>query len=471
MTELAALFSDHHFCGSRDGDVKLNRLRRDFQLAEKWQVARLAIATSLAASGQPPEPADRDGSEIRGITLFKRDGTGPAFASLVVTHAKGPLGPDEIARQIEAHWERGLQILNDLVEQAQMNGDDADSVLVGLAREAALKSSDERRSEASRAAILDQRIVGQGAAKRVVIPILQDAFTSDPLRLEANLLFTGPASTGKTMFSKAIAEVLGLPLVDTNGSVVGNVASLLARIETACAEVGLKKEVIGKRGGIPVNLYPPAVVFIDECHAMTRSTQTELLTAMEPSQREAKTEREIGDISQVTILLATTDSTKLLEPLRTRTREIVLEPYSRAEVAEIIRRVHSSWPSTVCQQLAVAGRLIPRQALIVAEDFDRYMRQEHAEERPGEQLALSFMHSREMDELGLVPRDYRYLATLAEDGSPRGLQAIASQLHLEEGEVEEGIEPFLIQLRLIEREARGRKITVAGLELLQGHEN
>jgi Holliday junction resolvasome RuvABC ATP-dependent DNA helicase subunit len=79
------------------------------------------------------------------------------------------------------------------------------------------------------------------------------------------------------------------------------------------------------------------------------------------------------------------------------------------------------------------------------------------------------MQTREMDELGLVPRDYRYLDLLPKDRSPHGLQAIASQLHLEESEVEDGIEPFLIQLRLVVRKARGRQITAQGLELLQAN--
>jgi Holliday junction resolvasome RuvABC ATP-dependent DNA helicase subunit len=133
--------------------------------------------------------------------------------------------------------------------------------------------------------------------------------------------------------------------------------------------------------------------------------------------------------------------------------------------------MHSSRPITVCQQLAVAGRLIPRQALLFAEDFDRFMRQEHPDERPSEQLALRLMESREMDELGLTTRDYRYLSLLPADGSNRGLQAIASQLHIDEAEVEEAIEPFLIQLKLVERQAKGRHITPQGKDLLEAHES
>jgi Holliday junction resolvasome RuvABC ATP-dependent DNA helicase subunit len=76
-----------------------------------------------------------------------------------------------------------------------------------------------------------------------------------------------------------------------------------------------------------------------------------------------------------------------------------------------------------------------------------------------------------MDELGLTARDYRYLALLPDDGSSRGLQALASQLHVEEAEVEEAIEPFLIQLRLVERQAKGRYITDRGKDLLEAYDD
>jgi Holliday junction DNA helicase RuvB len=430
----------------------------------------LAIATSLSQPGIPPPAVDRDGSEIRGITLFKRDGTGPALAALVTSHAGHALSLEEIVTELEAHWERGLKLLNDRLEQALADADDADSVLLAMADEAALQSKADH-SGTHFDGFLDSQIVGQQAAKQIVGPLLRDALTSDPVRLEGTLLFTGPASTGKTRFSKTIADALKLPFVDTNGSVARSIPELLTRIEMACGEVGSKKQTTGKRGGIPINRYPPTVVFIDECHSMPRGAQTELLTALEPSQREAKTKTEIADLSQVTFLLATTDSAKLLEPLRTRSREVSLEPYSRSEVAEIIRREHSSWPMTVCQQLAVAGRLIPRQALLFAEDFDRFMRQEHPEERPSEQLALRLMETRGMDELGLTARDYRYLALLPSDGSSRGLQAIASQLHVDDAEVEETIEPFLIQLRLVERQTKGRHITSRGRDLLEAYDD
>lgn len=468
---LADLFVDYRFFASREGDTRLGRLKRDFRFADKWQVARLALAISLAADGRPDLPADRDGSEIRGATLFKRDGTGPAFAALAVQRAGQALTAEEIAAELEAHWDRGMQLLVARLDEMRDAGEEADALLLQLAEESLLQPGGTTEDERAGAELIDDRIVGQAAAKKLVIPMVRDALAQDPTMLEATLLFTGPASTGKTLFSQTIAEVLRLPFVDLNGTVVRKVEELLDRIELACLDAGSSKKQTGTRGGLPVFLYPPAVVFIDECHALPRIAQTELLTATEPSQREAKTNDEIADLSEVTFLLATTDPNRLLEPLKTRAREINLEPYTRAEVAEIVRRKYPRWPGTVHLALAVAGRLIPRQALTRGDDFDRFLRHEHPSERASEQLALQFMRELDMDELGLIPRDYRYLALLPSDRTPRGLQAIASQLHLEEAEVEESVEPFLIQLQLVEREARGRKITQRGLELLRNYED
>lgn len=472
MTELADLFADHRFFSSRDGDTNLSRLKREFQLVDKWQVARLAMAVSIATESRPESPADRDGSEIRGSTLFKRDGTGPAFAALAMQRAGCVLEAGEIATELEAHWDRGMRILVQRLDIARADGEDADMLLMTLAEESILASGEgEEERDSLGAESIEDLIVGQTSAKRLVVPMVRDALAHTPPTLTATLLFTGPASTGKTLFSRTVANAMRLPFIDTNGTVIRKVDELLNRIQTACLDVGTKREQVDSRGGIPVYRYPPAIVFIDECHALPKATQTELLTATEPDQREAKTSEEIADLSQVTFLLATTDANRLLEPLRTRAREIALEPYARLEVAEIVRRAYPRWPSTVNLLLAVAGRLIPRQALMRAEDFDRFMRQEHPNERASEQLTLRFMHDLDMDELGMIPRDYRYLSLLPENRKARGLQSIASQLHLEEAEVEDGIEPFLIQLGLVERAPRGRKITDHGLELLKNHES
>jgi Holliday junction DNA helicase RuvB len=66
-----------------------------------------------------------------------------------------------------------------------------------------------------------------------------------------------------------------------------------------------------------------------------------------------------------------------------------------------------------------------------------------------------------VDEIGLNSSDRKFLEILIEKfkGGPVGLKTMAAALSEEEATIEEVIEPYLIQLGLLERTARGRIAT------------
>ena len=66
-----------------------------------------------------------------------------------------------------------------------------------------------------------------------------------------------------------------------------------------------------------------------------------------------------------------------------------------------------------------------------------------------------------IDEIGLNASDRKFLEILIEkfSGGPVGLKTISAAMSEEEDTVEEVIEPYLIQLGLLERTARGRVAT------------
>ena len=66
-----------------------------------------------------------------------------------------------------------------------------------------------------------------------------------------------------------------------------------------------------------------------------------------------------------------------------------------------------------------------------------------------------------VDDLGLNSSDRKFLETLIGKfgGGPVGLKTISAATSEEEATVEEVIEPYLIQLGLLERTARGRVAT------------
>ena len=66
-----------------------------------------------------------------------------------------------------------------------------------------------------------------------------------------------------------------------------------------------------------------------------------------------------------------------------------------------------------------------------------------------------------IDEIGLNASDRKFLEILIEkfNGGPVGLKTMAAAMSEEEATIEEVIEPYLIQLGLLERSPRGRIAT------------
>jgi holliday junction DNA helicase RuvB len=73
-----------------------------------------------------------------------------------------------------------------------------------------------------------------------------------------------------------------------------------------------------------------------------------------------------------------------------------------------------------------------------------------------------------IDEIGLNASDRKFLEILIEkfNGGPVGLKTLATALSEEDDTVEEVIEPYLIQMGLIERTPRGRTATKKAYEHL-----
>ncbi len=74
-----------------------------------------------------------------------------------------------------------------------------------------------------------------------------------------------------------------------------------------------------------------------------------------------------------------------------------------------------------------------------------------------------------IDEIGLNSSDRKFLEILISkfEGGPVGLKTMAAALSEEEATIEEVIEPYLIQLGLLERTPRGRVATKKAYEHLE----
>ncbi len=262
-----------------------------------------------------------------------------------------------------------------------------------------------------------------------------------------HVLLYGPPGLGKTTMSHIIANELGVPIKITSGPAIEHAGDLAA---------------------ILTNLEENEVLFVDEIHALNRSVEEKLYSAMEDYAFDivlgkgpaAKTMR--INLNKFTLVGATTRVGMLTGPFRDRFGVICrLEMYTPEDLAQIINRSAKILNIEISQDAAlelsrrsrgtprIANRLLKRVrdfAVVIGEGIiDIKMVNK----------ALEFL---EIDELGLDVMDRRMLKTMITKfgGGPVGLDTVAAAINEDPGTIEDVVEPYLLQLGFIARTPRGR---------------
>ena len=273
-----------------------------------------------------------------------------------------------------------------------------------------------------------------------------------------HVLLCGPPGLGKTTLSYIIAREMECELRQTSGPVLerpGDLAALLTNLEHR------------------------DVLFIDEMHRLSPVVEEVLYPAMENYELdivigEGPAARAIQlDLAPFTLVGATTRAGLLTSPLRDRfgivqrlgfytpdeLRQIVLRsaallkvPIDEAGAQEIARRARGT--------PRIANRLLRR-----ARDYAEV----RADGRVTETTTKRALDLLRVDSHGLEPLDRRLLETLMDrfDGGPVGVDNLATALNEERDTLEDIIEPYLIQLGLLQRTPRGRMVTRAAWEHLR----
>jgi Holliday junction DNA helicase RuvB len=171
------------------------------------------------------------------------------------------------------------------------------------------------------------------------------------------------------------------------------------------------------------------------------------------------------DLPPFTLIAATTRVALVSSPLRSRFSGGVfrLEFYSNEEIAEIVKRssklLDTELEKEGLDEIAKRSRFTPRTANYFLKRCRDYA-QVHKMKLDRETVkgALNMLS---IDEIGLNNSDRKFLEVLIEKfkGGPVGLKTMAAALSEEEATLEEVVEPYLIQLGLLERTARGRVAT------------
>ena len=293
--------------------------------------------------------------------------------------------------------------------------------------------------------------VGQAAAKDNLRVFIESAKS----RGEAmdHVLFFGPPGLGKTTLAQIVARELGVGFRATSGPVIaksGDLAALLTNLEAG------------------------DVLFIDEIHRLNPQVEEVLYPAMEdraldliigegPSARSVRI-----DLPPFTLVGATTRQGLLTTPLRDRFGiPVRLNFYTVDELEQVVTRgagllgigIESEGAREIARRARgtprVAGRLLRR-----VRDFAHVGGSPAIDRR----LADESLTRLEVDALGLDAQDRRYLHMIADiyKGGPVGVETLAAGLSEPRDTIEEVIEPYLIQLGLVARTARGRCLNERG---------
>ncbi|MBI2436459.1 MAG: Holliday junction branch migration DNA helicase RuvB [Candidatus Magasanikbacteria bacterium] len=270
-----------------------------------------------------------------------------------------------------------------------------------------------------------------------------------------HVLLYGNPGLGKTTLANIIAHEMGVNIKITAGPALERVGDLAAILS---------------------NLAKGDILFIDEIHRVNKSVEEVLYSAMEDYALDiiigkgpaARTLR--MPLEKFTLIGATTKLNLLSSPLRDRFGHVYhLNFYEHSDIEQIVHRnaklLEVDMDDEAAISISVRARRTPRVAnrlLKRVRDFAQVRYDGIISQRIAEDALLMLS----VDAYGLDEVDRKILKNIIHkfNGGPVGLNTLAATTGEDIDTIETIYEPYLLQIGMIERTPRGRRVTKLGYE-------
>lgn len=265
-----------------------------------------------------------------------------------------------------------------------------------------------------------------------------------------HILLFGPPGLGKTTLANIVANELNRNIVTISGPSIERSGDLVAVLS---------------------NLNEGDVLFIDEIHRISKSSEEILYSAMEDykvdvvvgKDNEARTLN--IDIPPFTLVGATTKPGNISSPLRDRFGYVYqFEMYSIEDIEQIVKRTSKVFNTTIDEdavnEIAKRSRFTPR----IANRYFKRVRdyaQVNNEGHINKNVTLEAFKNLGVDEMGLDNFDIKYLSCIIDrfNGGPVGIDTLSTAINEDVNTLEDIIEPYLIQIGFVNRTKQGREVS------------
>lgn len=275
--------------------------------------------------------------------------------------------------------------------------------------------------------------------------------------------FFSEAGMGKTTLAELTAKELDAGFVYISSTAISN--PLMFRQQIAEAT-----EIVNEKGR--------AIIMLDECHALNRRIQDNLLSLLEhpavlctsgfryDEEKQKIVKDQYGTLKEelpegISFCLATTHPGDLSDALLSRLFKIKLKKYSNDELSRIAKNLIGEISNEHAARIGSFSRSARDVVKICEHLKDICLVEDKAIDN---EVIDKAIHFHGYENLGLSYDEIRYVKYLKTIGAS-SLSNISSYLNVSSKEVEEKIETFLIRKGYIFKDTRGRKLTKRGKAL------